>query len=340
MTARGLEYVVTLHHLGLSEQAELVYQAMLNEPCADLTRIQRLTELDFAALVGALDELAELALVSWDARMQRAELVDPDSALLTLLAQRQSEIAGRQVALEATRLTVDRLLIARHAESGDSAEFERIIGLGAVRTKIEELSRTCEKSVWSFNPGGPQSLENLRHSRPLNKATLDRGVRMRAIYLNAVHNDEATIEHVTWLTNHGAEVRSAAVLPLRLLIVDGSVALLPIDDDDSSKGAVLVRSRGMVTAMVALFVSVWRTSQPFGPRIHRKPGELNEQERHALRLWAHGLTDQNVARLLGVSERTVRRMSESISDRLGARSRFQAGAMAMDAGLLTSEDLI
>jgi DNA-binding NarL/FixJ family response regulator len=51
-----------------------------------------------------------------------------------------------------------------------------------------------------------------------------------------------------------------------------------------------------------------------------------------LRLLASGLTDEAVARKVGLSARTVRRTIASLSDRLQANSRFQAGAQAVRRG--------
>jgi len=44
------------------------------------------------------------------------------------------------------------------------------------------------------------------------------------------------------------------------------------------------------------------------------------------------VTDEAAARRLGVSLRTVRRWASHLADRLGARSRFQAGVRARERG--------
>ncbi|MEH1017726.1 helix-turn-helix transcriptional regulator [Micromonospora sp. CPCC 206060] len=54
---------------------------------------------------------------------------------------------------------------------------------------------------------------------------------------------------------------------------------------------------------------------------------MTEREREVLRLLAQGYTDESVARSLGVSLRTARRIAADLMVRLGARSRFQAGLM-------------
>jgi DNA-binding CsgD family transcriptional regulator/sugar-specific transcriptional regulator TrmB len=331
---------MSLGDLGFDPVAERVYQALLNHPEADLEQVVDDAGTPLGETVSALDRLANMALVVWDTERTRPQLVNPDTALAALLAQHESEVARRKLNLEASRQAIDQLLSARRSEAASSVEMVRVLGLDAVLRKIEDLSRTCQTSVWSFNPGGPQSRVNLRRSRPLNEETLERGVRMRALYLDSVRNDDATMEHVAWLVERGAEVRTAPTLPLRMIIVDQLTALVPIDDNDSAKGALVVQGPGVVKAMSALFISVWKTAQPIGPRRFREHGQLNEQERQAILLWAHGHTDRAVASALGVSERTVRRMSEAIAARLGARSRFEAGARAMEVGWLSSGDLI
>lgn len=56
--------------------------------------------------------------------------------------------------------------------------------------------------------------------------------------------------------------------------------------------------------------------------------DLNERERETLVLLAEGLTDDGISRRTGLSVRTSRRTIAHLMDRLGARSRFQAGVEA------------
>jgi DNA-binding NarL/FixJ family response regulator len=62
--------------------------------------------------------------------------------------------------------------------------------------------------------------------------------------------------------------------------------------------------------------------------------ELSDRERQLLTLLTAGYTDESAAARLGISVRTVRRMVSGIMNRLGARSRFQAGVKAADRGWL------
>ncbi|WP_399095000.1 response regulator transcription factor [Streptomyces sp. BBFR2] len=61
---------------------------------------------------------------------------------------------------------------------------------------------------------------------------------------------------------------------------------------------------------------------------------LNGKELALLRLVAEGRTDASAAGRLHVSHRTVRRMMAALMERLGARSRFEAGVKAARRGWL------
>ncbi|MEU6681013.1 LuxR C-terminal-related transcriptional regulator [Streptomyces sp. NPDC046925] len=62
--------------------------------------------------------------------------------------------------------------------------------------------------------------------------------------------------------------------------------------------------------------------------------DLSSTERALLRLAAEGCTDAAAASRLHVSHRTARRMMAALMERLGARSRFEAGVKAVRLGWL------
>ena len=64
---------------------------------------------------------------------------------------------------------------------------------------------------------------------------------------------------------------------------------------------------------------------------------LSTRDQQLLALLAAGLTDQAIARKLGVALRTVERRVRRLMDGLGARTRFQAGLQAAARGRYGSE---
>ena len=69
-----------------------------------------------------------------------------------------------------------------------------------------------------------------------------------------------------------------------------------------------------------------------GPR--RGAGLLSEGERGIIRLVAAGLSNKEIARSLGIAERTVKFHITSLFNKLGADNRAQAVAVATQRGLL------
>jgi DNA-binding NarL/FixJ family response regulator len=66
----------------------------------------------------------------------------------------------------------------------------------------------------------------------------------------------------------------------------------------------------------------------------RGAGPLTSREREVLRLVAQGLPGKQIARALGISERTVKFHTASLLRKLGADNRAQAVALAAQRGLL------
>ena len=98
---------------------------------------------------------------------------------------------------------------------------------------------------------------------------------------------------------------------------------------------LVVRSPHLLGALVQLFEMLWEASVP----PDRRAGAANPENRfdeRLLLLLAAGLKDEAIARQLGVSLRTVHRRTSDLLDRLGVRTRFQAGMRAAQQGLLSA----
>ncbi len=119
-----------------------------------------------------------------------------------------------------------------------------------------------------------------------------------------------------------------------MVLVDSAIALVPIDPADPRKGALCLTRPGVVASLVALFECVWDAATPLGADRETGRAGLSDQERELLLLIAQGHTDESAAAQLFISPRTSRRMMASIMERLGARSRFEAGVKAAQHGWL------
>jgi sugar-specific transcriptional regulator TrmB/DNA-binding CsgD family transcriptional regulator len=331
-----------LKALGLSEISELVYLTLLEFPDADFQYLKGNLDLTEDEVRKALNELTRMALLyTPDSRQRTPRPVDPEVGLAALVARQQTEIARRQQEIEETKLALARL-VSKHAETRPRVAepgIEYLSGIDAIHLRLQEIAASCEKEACSFILGGAQSAEGLQTSRMLVADAIDRGVRLRTIYPDGARNRPSTIAYARWLSELGSEVRTAPSLPLQMLLVDRRIAMVPVNADGGGGSAVIVSIGGIATALYALFASVWRKSTRLGLYRDRDENDLTHQGLEALKLLGKGCTDEVIARRLGVSVRTARRVASELLTRLDARSRFQAGARAVARGWVDVNDL-
>ncbi|WP_377267740.1 helix-turn-helix transcriptional regulator [Peterkaempfera sp. SMS 1(5)a] len=327
-----------LTSLGLSQEADSVYRTMVTRPGATVGDVAAALGWTEGRVRRALDELADLELL----RPSLTEdigprLVDPKVALEMLLARRQENLARQQHEIEAGRAAVAQLVATytdlREQPAGPG--LERLTRLEDVRHLLDDLGDQARVETLALAPGGPQTPENRRASRPVAERLLGRGVRVKTVYQTSLRNDQGSVAHANWLAERGAETRTIPTLPMRMQIVDREVAVVPIDPNDSSAGAVFIREPGALTGLCALFDQIWEQAEPFGaPTEDIGAPVIGPVHVELLRLLSMGLTDEAAARRLGVSLRTERRIISELMEQLGAQSRFQLGQRAKEQGLL------
>ncbi|MFI5530531.1 LuxR C-terminal-related transcriptional regulator [Kitasatospora sp. NPDC051853] len=327
-----------LELLGLDPTAEAVYRELLAHPEGGLAELCARLALSEPVVRDALDRLADLTLLraSRD-RPGQLRPVSPERGLELILRRQEEELARRQQELTLGRAAAARA-VAEYADlrpGSGTVQAERLQGLDAIQAKLEVLTEGLTEECLSVMPGGAQSAASLEASRPLDQDAMARGVRLLTLYQDSVRNDLPTFLYAQWMAGLGGQVRTAPMLPPRLLVFDRRVAVVPIDPADTRAGALCTTEPGLVASLVALFEQAWDTATPLGadPASDRETG-LNPAERELLRLLATGLTDEAAGKRLGVSLRTVRRQMAALMERLDAASRFEAGLKAAQRGWL------
>ncbi|MFC5663697.1 LuxR C-terminal-related transcriptional regulator [Kitasatospora misakiensis] len=314
---------------------EAVYKEMLKAPTSGVAAIAQRLGRPETEVRTAMDELARLLLVrpSWQEPGQLRP-VEPEAGLRSLLDRREAELQRRLEDIEHGRrelaqVVADYADLSRTRQHPDS---EVLTGIDAIRLRIEALAAGCTEEVMGFVPSGAMSPANIEASRPLDTAVLGRGVRMRSIYLESIKNDNDTVAYARRLTEQGAQVRVAPTLPPRMVIYDRATAIVPVDPEESRKGALVLRGHGVVSALCELFERVWQSSQPVAEAPPAAGPGLSPRCQAIVVLLAKGFTDEMIARRLDVSVRTVRRETADLAAQLGARTKFQAGMMALLQG--------
>ena len=158
----------------------------------------------------------------------------------------------------------------------------------------------------------------------ISRRLAERGVHVRTL-----------IPQVADVQDTGGEIRTAEQLQLDLQVVDRSVAALPTDSGPCPAGLLVIGEPTLVAALRALFEVSWRRASP--PRenaaaaVRESP---DEQGMAVLSLLSRGMTDAAIARRLGISLRTERRILTSLMEVLDASSRFQLALEAVRHGYL------
>ncbi|MFE6664424.1 LuxR C-terminal-related transcriptional regulator [Streptomyces sp. NPDC057697] len=327
-----------LESLGLSPTAEKVYRAMLAYPDEGVAELAQRLSFAEEAVRDSLSLLSTLAIVQPVQREgTRGQLrpVSPKMAMEILLARQQADLAEQQSRIEASRAAAAQLIAECSGMRPQSADGEHFDDAEQIRERLAQLAHQTQNEIMTFAPGGSHSDADLRASRGPNHELLNRGVVSRTVYLDSVRNDKPTLEHVNWLNKHGAQVRTVVSLPVRVIIFDRRLAMLPTHTVDARTGAVLVNGEGTIAALCALFESTWATATPLGDTPAAAENDLTSQQAEMLKLLGDGLTDEAIAHRFGISPRTARRIAAELMDRLDARSRFQAGVHAAQRGWLT-----
>jgi len=320
-----------LEALGLTEHEELAYQRLVTLTAESAVNLAAALAIEPRVAVTALAGLEEKGLVARSvADPECFTAAPPTVALGALVAERQESLRRAQ------------LQLATLAESYRSGAAERtfidvmevVRGRQAVAQRFLQLQRGARAEVLAFVKSSvavvsPEDNED-------DDRALQRGVRYRLVIEAGSFERPGYFDVVRATADAGGDCRVRESVPLRLLVVDREIALLPLlgDRDDHGSGALLVHPSGLLDALLALFELTWAGSTPFLPATGEEaagraaePAQraLDEVDRHMLSLLLHGLTDQAIGGQLGMSQRTVQRRVRQLMERAEVSSRFQLG---------------
>jgi hypothetical protein len=165
---------------------------------------------------------------------------------------------------------------------------------------------------------------------------LRRGVRYRAIIDRRVLDQPSVVDDVVASAAAGQEIRVVDRVPVKAVIVDREVAMLPLRHNGrTAPASVLIHWSGLLDAMLAFYDSLWERGYPLLPGSSARPAEIDEIDEidgRILALLLSGLTDQAVAGKLGLSLRTVQRRIHQLMARAGVGTRVQLGWHAARKG--------
>lgn len=159
-------------------------------------------------------------------------------------------------------------------------------------------------------------------------AILD-GREVRAIYPARALREAPSV--LIGRASIGEQIRVVPEVPTRLAVI-GNRAMVPDPPGLASERRLILRQPGLVEMLVSYFELLWDRAVAV-PALERGRATPDLDELLLAQL-AQGTKDEQIARVLGISLRTVRRRVASMMAELGVDSRFQAGVEAVRRGWL------
>lgn len=184
-----------------------------------------------------------------------------------------------------------------------------------LQTMLMGASHDVTFLVPDFDPSGIEFSMDLAHH------VLRRSGRLRLIVQRDVAELDVVRAHAKALGELGVVPRVATTVPAYGILIDSCIGVF---------GPQMIVASAGLRRLSGLCETLWRSSSPH-PEASRQ--RYSARSRRVIELLAEGLTDEAVARRLGVSVRTVRTDTAATMARFAASSRFQAGVRAAQLGL-------
>ncbi|WP_327289420.1 helix-turn-helix transcriptional regulator [Streptomyces sp. NBC_01198] len=279
--------------------------------------------------------LNELGLVQ--IREGVAEAIDPDAALARAMDQYQINATEQlRSGVRLQRVTEALLSVYRPAVQRETSEVlvEFITEPRRKQRTRLDLSDAARTSCGSMHPGPMPSIEVLEASLEHDRTIMARGVRSRAIYPMSCLHSPKYARYLHTLADSGVELRLVDHAPFDMLTFDRDAAVLAADPERPSEAVIVIRGTALIRSFLAVYEDCWLRGLTLARATAStaEDSEITGQERVIIRLMADGLSDDQIARKLGVHRRTVQRAIAKLMERLNATSRFEAGLkLANDA---------
>lgn len=321
-----------LEVIGMGADADAVYEALSDACPASLDDLSATTGLPRERLRRTLDALEARGLVNRSpGRAAGYVPADPGIALDVLLLEREQQ-------LKRARIWAQELAERHHraAAGRDPAQLVEIVtGHAAILQRIAHVQRATRHEMRAFDK--PPYILNPTRLNGVEVEVLSRGSAARIIYESASAERPERLADLEQGVHAGEQARVLPSLPMKLILIDDTQALVPLQAAPSAvESIVIVHRSALLEAISALFENLWRLALP----IHlasKDPGLLDHPgvtEKRILALLTAGLPDDAIARQLGLSGRTYQRRIHDLMERVNARTRFQLARQAARRGWL------
>jgi DNA-binding CsgD family transcriptional regulator len=327
-----------LESLGLTPAAIRAYRTLVALREAEPDELRHRAGLTIDEAEESVAALTALGLVTTSTSGPvRLVAAPPDVAGEGLLLKRMQE-------LQAARMEFVQLADAYRAAlpTGTIDEFIEVVPRSAVPQLNDHLNSQAQDEVMWVN-AQPSLAPVTTFVKELDR--LEEGIRYRVIYARSLLGEPGMLDVIRRDIKAGEQARVIDEVPLKMGIVDRRVALLPLYTEAPSgfPGWLLVHRCALLDALVALFETMWLSALPLDGVVGLPVGaagagrdsgdkDLAAEDIRLLTLLLAGMTDDAIARQLGIGKRTVVRRVAQLMSRAGVSTRMQLGWKASQLG--------
>jgi DNA-binding CsgD family transcriptional regulator len=315
--------VPSLVRWGMSADADLVYRDLVTFGARTINELALDLSMPARRVQAAVDELAAGGAASPStAQPDRRRRVPswrpaPVPVLLRELRRRTPRVVDMSEYARRHRGLLDAMAPSKGLRANQLADR------ATTRRRIAELTKVERTEQLTLSPERTFTPDAVAAALPLDRQLAARGVQLRSCGVPPPDGDASSAAAET-LAALGTEYRERDEVPLKLIVFDRRVALLPVDPLDLEAGTYEIDEPAVVGALVILFEQLWSTAED--PRRDGVPPiMLSAREQVVLELLAEGHTDASAAQHLGISTRTIAYTLRALMDRLGVDNRFQLG---------------
>jgi len=322
--------------LGLDEDEEIVYRRLVGSSSATIDEVADSTGLAVLRAERAVAALESKGLAARASSHQDRYVASPPAvALGALLVRRQEELRRAQV--EMAELAGPYRGAA--ARRGVADVVDVVQGTDAIAHRFAQLQHSARERVQTFSKADA-AVVTREDNDEAERAAVARGVGYDVVLERSILDQPGAYAAAEQALGMGMAIRVVASVPLRMIIVDRELALIPLAPESRGpvRDALLVHASALLDALLAVFDSVWQSGASLGRGTDGiaefSTDRLEAVDTKVLSLLLAGLTDTSIGAQLGLSLRTVQRRVRQMMDRAGVGTRVQLGYEAGKRGWL------
>jgi DNA-binding CsgD family transcriptional regulator len=313
--------VPPMGHFGWSAGADLVYRSVVRSGPSTAAEVERRLGMSAGRVAAALSELAARGAVRLGGSRTGRDAVWRPAPPAEVLAEarRRRPAARHPESVRYGRLAATLLDQPTVLDDG----IRHLPTRAAARSRLARLNAVVRHEHLAMTPEATFDAESARSAVPMDRLVLGRGARMRVLGRAAPDLADPLELYGRDPGEPCPEYRGDATIPMKLILVDRSVALFPVDPADLERGYLEVTRRPIVAELVGLFEQHWNSAdvkEPALPEI-----VLGPRERALVTLLAAGHSDESAAKELRISRRSVSYALRTLMDQAGVENRFQLG---------------